>query len=704
MHAKSTRPLRFCSGDLNPPAMNSIFLFPCGNRAPNPPPLKALSTYEERLATLKPCRRFLETPRHSKAVMAGAGFSGGGNDSDANVMQCTTCSLLIYSGYFTPEPLKKHLQNASHCTLAIQLQQEAESKHVVEKPKIESPSAPAPPVKPKSLGTYEERLASFQYWIWAKTGPTKELLAAAGFKCTDGGYRARCMHCSLKVAGNRNFEPLQEHLQKSPECPLVLQLEATGLGTPEAIAEASKPTPVAADIGYFDATLLCDIQEFGLHHEAASFCQHLQGIQANYREGELLALLPECLRGPALAWYKQQQSELEAETAKKSLSEWLEALATAFPPKPPAKSSIQTTAVPPAPPPPQYHSCLNCSASFSSLARLLQHTQTACQKAVCKHCEGTFDSKNKLHEHLRQHHAKEVVKDASGRSCNREGDKTSPTTSTTSHTTPPTSPKTTTTKFSISRPVTPPERPTNPPTPPATPATPEQITSSKRSRLPLPTYKNTPKSVETASKPVETASFNCPPTPPATPAPRPRKSASKPHLTIDDLVRMFRGKPRPFGLPQHQKRRHSPRNPGTTYQSRITAYFLPAANQKAPISQGLKSPNPKSFQQHTPAESIPPCRPALPEKSALPPYKKAGISYTSLQSRSSPRSSILRSRSPFSWSPPTSPPSSRSPPPDLHVCCTCFGRSSFHNGLFDYRRLRHRYPSNRRPIGGGMVG
>ncbi|KAG6995713.1 hypothetical protein G7Y79_00042g078180 [Physcia stellaris] len=179
-----------------------------------------------------------------------------------------------------------------------------------------------------------------------------------------------------------------------------------------------------------------------------------------------------------------------------------------------------------------------------------------------------------------------------------------------------------------------------------------------------------------------------------------RKSASKPHLTIDDLVRMFRGKPRPFGLPQHQKRRHSPRSPGTPYQSRITAYFLPASNQKAPISQGLKSPNPKSFQQHTPAEPIRPAS-ALLEKSAFSPYKMAGISYTSLQPRSSSRSS-------FAWpwpptSPPTSPPSFRSPPPD-HVCCTCFGRSSFSNGLFDYRRLRQRYPSNRRPIGGGMEG
>ncbi|KAG7006822.1 hypothetical protein G7Y79_00013g035940 [Physcia stellaris] len=69
--------------------------------------------------------------------------------------------------------------------------------------------------------------------------------------------------------------------------------------------------------------------------------------------------------------------------------------------------------------------------------------------------------------------------------------------------------------------------------------------------------------------------------------------------------------------------------PPAPYQSRITAYFLPATNQKAPISQDLKNPNPKSFQQHTPAKPIRPAS-ALPEKSAFSPYKKPSISYTSL--------------------------------------------------------------------------
>ena len=120
---------------------------------------------------------------------------------------------------------------------------------------------------------------------------------------------------------------------------------------------------------------------------------------------------------------------------------------------------------------------------------------------------------------------------------------------------------------------------------------------------------------------MEIASANCsltPSTQPATPPPKLRKLTSKPYLTIDDLVRMFAGKPRPFGLPKHQTHRPSPQSPGprqsrapsAPYQSRITSYFLPAANGSAPITQGLKSPNPKSFQQCMPAESLPPSCPA----------------------------------------------------------------------------------------------
>ena len=52
----------------------------------------------------------------------------------------------------------------------------------------------------------------------------------------------------------------------------------------------------------------------------------------------------------------------------------------------------------------EYHKCTVCSASFSSINRLLSYNQmTTCGKSSCNHCEEIFDLKNKLHDHVRSH-------------------------------------------------------------------------------------------------------------------------------------------------------------------------------------------------------------------------------------------------------------------------------------------------------------
>ncbi|KAG6991334.1 hypothetical protein G7Y79_00053g088170 [Physcia stellaris] len=72
--------------------------------------------------------------------------------------------------------------------------------------------------------------------------------------------------------------------------------------------EAARPIPTPRDIGIFDPTLICDIQEFGLYSHVTGFLQHLerQQSQHQYRKSDVLALLPKCLRGPAFAWFKDQ--------------------------------------------------------------------------------------------------------------------------------------------------------------------------------------------------------------------------------------------------------------------------------------------------------------------------------------------------------------------------------------------------------------
>ncbi|KAG6994143.1 hypothetical protein G7Y79_00046g081940 [Physcia stellaris] len=190
--------------------------------------------------------------------------------------------------------------------------------------------------------------------------------------------------------------------------------------------------------------------------------------------------------------------------------------------------------------------------------------------------------------------------------------------------TPPTSPSKTASKTSL--PDTPPVTPKQSLTAPvATPRKPiswaeiasRPIVAPKPSRLPIPTAKPIPKCTKTAPN-------TCPPTPP-----KPTPKHQKPYLTIEDLFEMFAEKPKRRSL-IHTKKTESP--PKLSRQAKITTYFRPATNQNASISQGSKTPNPRSFHQRMPAESIrakslPPTftKPA-PENSIVSPYKMPSIS------------------------------------------------------------------------------
>ena len=665
--------------------MNSIFLFFCDNRVSNSFSLKTLFTYDERLATLKFCLRFFETSRHFKTIMIVVDFSK--NDhSNFNVMQCIICSLLIYDEYFTLESLKKHFQNASHCSLALQFQQEVESKKIVEKSKIEFLFVLVSLVK--SLSTYEKRLTILTNWIWFDT-LSRKTMTIVEFRSIHDEYRAKCMHCSLTVASNRKFESLKKHFQKSFECSFVLQLEI------------SKSISVAVDIEYFDSTFLCDIQEFDLHHESANFSQHLQNIRINYREEKLLSLLLECFRDFALFWYKQQ-NEIEI---VKDLNEWLEVLITAFSTKF-SKFEIFSSVSSASRLSFQYHSCLNCFAFFSSLTRLLQHTQKIVyKKIVCKHCEKIFDSKNKFHEHIRQHHAtKKMNKFVSKRNFNRKRNKSSTISSTISKSIS----STTITKFSISRSVTFSKRSRNSSISLVIFAT-IALATSKRSHFSLFTFKFTSKFAKTASINlfISFATFSS----------RFRKSISKFHFTIHDFHRMFVEKSKSFDLFQHQKHRFFSQSfesrqfdrSNTFYQFRIIIYFLSVINQKTSINQNLKNSNSKNFQQYTFAKSLSLYRFVLliylSEKSIFSLYKKSSFFYISLQSKFSTRFSFQQSRFSFAWFrfifsftfSFTSSSYFRFSFSN-HVCCICFDHFNFRNDSFDYSWFNHRYSSNRRSL------
>ena len=303
----------------------------------------------------------------------------------------------------------------------------------------------------------------------------------------------------------------------------------------------------------------------------------------------------------------------------------------------------------------------NLSINAINLVCEIEETSFAAHKSestkrssTCRRCNQTFNSNNKLHEHIRQHHARKPVKSPDLRaptlkSACKIAEKPAVACS--------------------PAPLT----PHKPSTPPATPrnsnvwfsTTSEPVTAPTGSDLPIAPYKISP-------KPMESAVANCPLTPPPTPPHSPVRKhqeshIEKPYLAANDLSRMFAGKSRPFGLRQHHNRRPSQQGSGirqsrsvkphltienlfemfdgksrrkdlfqgqnnvssqaASGQLQITAYFKPTANQKASISQDSKSSKPKSLNQHMPAESI---RIAfsrsLPEKSADLPYKWPDVS------------------------------------------------------------------------------
>ena len=132
---------------------------------------------------------------------------------------------------------------------------------------------------------------------------------------------------------------------------------------------------------------------------------------------------------------------------------------------------------------------------------------------TCRRCCCKFDSNTKLHKHIRTRHAKKPKHVVSLQSATSPKQaslvQASQASSTSSSLTPP---------------------PTRSPTPTGS-------STLRPSRIPVR---------------VASLSHSLPPSPPSTPPPHITAPKQKPYLTVDDLHKMFAGKPRPTGLQQHQ--------------------------------------------------------------------------------------------------------------------------------------------------------
>ena len=169
------------------------------------------------------------------------------------------------------------------------------------------------------------------------------------------------------------------------------------------LATTERKMPSTKDIGFFDPSLEYDFPELCLFQNVKTFCDRIRRLR--FCETDILDVLPSCLRGEALTWFRSQSKYRELAVCLGAMRArfWQQA-----PPEAPLGARFQRQAPlegPPEGPPraPEYHHCKLCNASFSSIARLIRHTQeNICNKPSCRHCEKVFSSKNRLHQHLRE--------------------------------------------------------------------------------------------------------------------------------------------------------------------------------------------------------------------------------------------------------------------------------------------------------------
>ena len=296
---------------------------------------------------------------------------------------------------------------------------------------------------------------------------------------------------------------------------------------------------------------------------------------------------------------------------------------------------------------------LRVSNSASKSMKSASIQRIVCARTICKRCNQIFNFNNKLHEHIRQHHARKSV-------ISKSSDLRAPALESTY-------------KIAEKSTITCPSASHASPTPSATPQS--QIFSTKMSsrsvspsdsHLSIATLKITSKSLE--KLPVNcqlTSSLSSSRT---SVRKHQESNIQKSYLTMKNLSRMFDEKFRSFDLQQHQNRPSSSRKfdirrshsikshltienlfqmfdekfrrkslfqnqknvssrEFSSEQSRITVYFKPTVNQKISISQTSKSSKSKTSKQYLPAESIRTVfSKELSEKSLNLSYKKSDVS------------------------------------------------------------------------------
>ena len=609
------------------------------------------STYEQRLAT------YDDWP-HSKPSaedMAAAGLIR--QPCTKDLTSCPECLMAFADWSVDSDPLQIHLEK-NGCSLAQALAEEAAAMKAKEatavtrktvepealiaaKPKLKQGSKikeldelDAKGASPTAQETADQEavIASPKPRSKAKPSKPSESIKSEDFTISPSSAPAKS--CSKPITR------LDEILKLNPA--IAVAMTSLCLNEPDAdeaaaaarkamkqetaaaaaAIEAIKPEACAEDIEFFDPTMLLNLPEFHISASSASFLHHLAEVAVNYQGKSVMKILPQCLRGPALTWFKGQPKFT-------SLNDFKTVIAKAFPSSPAEPAANPDSVI--IDPSPQYHTCLECAAQFSSTSRLLVHVQKGCSKTfTCKHCEEAFTSNNKLHEHVRLHNKTLGQRFAEGGSSHIDLPITPPITPRISEEAIATSPKVAAKPSRLPRPVS------------------ACITPSAN-----PSITSAASTASAAPKSRHHRPTSMPPTPPPSPPQTPihkhhqhQEQHRKPHLTVNSLFEMFAEKPSGKSRNIIQKdlsslRFPEPRsdpskladqpdlkdsNPDTSHRPHLAACSGLAHDHK-PATSALSISSPKFMRQLNIAPPTPPNSPPTTSRStsAMPAHSHQPI-------------------------------------------------------------------------------
>ena len=320
-----------------------------------------------------------------------------------NLITCSKCDLVLTNWKSKKDSLRAHIRQSSNCFFAQALSKDQSIVEIFESI-IFSITSLQTSLKEISLLVSNSSKTSFLQSISSLLDIDENFVSKSSTQLKIFSSQAQDFQQSSNISKS-SFSQFISFNWTSMKLYFELVTQSTSQLTIEETIETSKFEICVNDIDFFDSTMQLNFLEFHLFNINVNFLQNLDAIK--YKEQSILTILIKCLRDSIYKWFKTQLDFI-------SLNNFKEVLIVAFSfftfSSQISIASIDATTIITSHSSSQYHNCFECFVSFSSISRLLTHTQkTSCFKLACKHCEKIFNSNNKFHEHVRLKHTRKSI-------------------------------------------------------------------------------------------------------------------------------------------------------------------------------------------------------------------------------------------------------------------------------------------------------